>query len=101
MDLQHMLDEIREINLRYMLLAQRMLREDRAAASYRLGLSEDVANALADLAPGQVLKIASCGVLLQRFRFDDPLVLNLLVSERGMSRTHATLLLAAQPAATM
>jgi len=103
-ELAHMMDEIQEINLRYMLLAQRMLREDKAAASYRLGLSQDLADALADLTPGQVLKMAACGVLLPRFRFDDQLILNLLAnyrSDRGMSNTHAAILVAAQPAAAM
>ena len=103
-ELGHMMDEIQEINLRYMLLAQRMLREDKAAASYRLGLSEDVASALADLTPSQVLKMAACGVLLPRFRFDDQLILNLLANyraDRGMTNTHAAILVAAQPAATM
>ena len=99
-----MMDEIQEINLRYMLLAQRMLREDKAAASYRLGLSQDVADVLADLTPSQVIKMAACGVLLPRFRFDDQLILNLLANyrtDRGMTNTHAAILVAAQPAATM
>ena len=103
-ELAHMMDEIQEINLRYMLLAQRMLREDKPAASYRLGLSQDVADVLADLTPSQVLKVAACGVLLPRFRFDDQLILNLLANyraDRGMTNTHAAILVAAQPAATM
>ena len=104
MELAHMLDEIQEINLRYMLLAQRMLREDKTAASFRLGLSQEVADALADLTPSQILKMAACGVLLPRFRFDDQLILNLLANyrtDRGMTNTHAAILMAAQPAATM
>ena len=104
MEIEHMMDEIQEINLRYMLLAQRMLREDKAAASYRLGLGRDVADTLADLTPGQILKMAGSGVLLPRFRFDDQLILNMLANyraDRGMSNTHAAILMAAQPAATM
>lgn len=104
MELAHMMEEIHEINLRYLLLAQRMLREDRAAASYRLGLGQDLARALADLTPSQILKIAGCGVLLPRFRFDDQLVLNMLAnyrSDRTMGKTHAAIVMAAQPAATM
>ena len=37
------LAEIREVNLSYLLLAQRLLQEDRVSAMYRLGLSEQVA----------------------------------------------------------
>jgi flagellar transcriptional activator FlhD len=104
MEIEHMMDEIQEINLRYMMLAQRMLREDKAAASYRLGLGQDVADALEELTPSQILKMAGSGVLLPRFRFDDQLILNMLANyraDRTMSNTHAAILMAAQPAATM
>ncbi len=37
------LEEIREVNLSYLLLAQRLLQEDRVSAMYQLGLSEQVA----------------------------------------------------------
>ena len=104
MEIGHMLDEIQEINLRYMMLAQRMLREDKDAASYRLGLGKEVADVLADLTPSQILKMAGSGLLLPRFRFDDQLILNMLANyraDRTMSNTHAAIVLAAQPAATM
>lgn len=104
MEIEHMMDEIQEINLRYMLLAQRMLREDKATASYRLGLGKEVADIMADLTPSQILKMAGSGLLLPRFRFDNQLILNMLANyrvDRTMSNTHAAILLAAQPAATM
>jgi flagellar transcriptional activator FlhD len=104
MEIEHMVEEIREINLRYIMLAQRMLREDKAAATYRLGLGKDVADILADLTPGQVLKMAGCGVLLPRFRFDDRVILDMLTNYRGdatMANTHAAIVLAGQPAATL
>ena len=44
--------EIRELNLAYLMLAQQMLREDRAAAIYRLGVGEDVAGMLEGLSSG-------------------------------------------------
>ena len=104
MEIEHMVEEIREINLRYILLAQRMLREDKATASYRLGLGKDVADLLTDLTPSQVLKMAGSGVLLAGFRFDDRIILDMLTNyrgERSMSNTHAAILLAAQPVATL
>jgi flagellar transcriptional activator FlhD len=103
-ELGQMMDEVQEINLRYMLLAQRMLREDKAAATYRLGLGHEVADLLAGLTPSQVLKLAACGVLLPRFRFDDTVVLDLVANhrgERGMPNTHATIVAAAQPAVAL
>ena len=42
-----MLSEIKEVNLSYLLLAQRLLREDRAAGMFRMGISERLADVLA------------------------------------------------------
>ena len=53
MKTDHLLDDIREANMTYLILAQRMIREDRDEALYRLGVSEEVAEILADLTPGR------------------------------------------------
>ena len=53
MDANQMLGEVREINLGYMLLAQQMLREDRTAAMYRLGIGKDVADIMENLTSSQ------------------------------------------------
>ncbi|MDR5810563.1 flagellar transcriptional regulator FlhD [Caballeronia sp. LZ019] len=75
------LAEIREVNLSYLLLAQRLLQEDRVAAMFRLGLSERVAEVLSALTPAQALKVASWSHLLCRFRFDDHVVLSSLADK--------------------
>src|SRR5690349_10553818 len=95
-----MLDEIREANLTYLILAQRLLREDRAEAMFRLGISEEVADILAGLSTAQILKIAATNMLMCRFRFDDEIVWNLLTRsnkerERGIGGVHAAILMAA------
>lgn len=69
-----LLDEIREANLAYLLLAQRLLRQDRAEALYRLGVSDEVADLLAQLSTAQLLRIATSSQLMCRFRCDDRLV---------------------------
>ena len=46
-------DEIRELNLAYLMLTQHMLRDDRAAAIYRLGIGEEVADMLEGLSSAQ------------------------------------------------
>src|SRR5690606_39332811 len=66
METNQILDEIREINLGYMLLAQQLLREDKATAMYRLGIGEDVANILENLTSSQLLKMAASNMLLNR-----------------------------------
>ena len=95
-----LLNEIRELNLAYLMLAQQMIREDRDAAMFRLGVSEEVADMIESLSPAQVLKMASANMMLCRLRFDDRVLLGLLSShgrEASTSHLHATILACAQP----
>lgn len=62
------LDSIRELNLSYLLLAQRVLVEDREAAQAHLGLSSEMAQTLTQLSPAQTVKLASSSQLLCFFR---------------------------------
>ncbi|MBT9467245.1 flagellar transcriptional regulator FlhD, partial [Hydrogenophaga sp.] len=80
MDSEQLLAEIREANLTYLMLAQNLIRKDRAEALFRLGLTEEAADLLGMLSTAQLLKIASSNMLLCRFRVDDDLVWNLLTS---------------------
>lgn len=96
---EQLLTEIREANLSYLLLAQNMLRQDRAQAIYRLGLSEETADLVANLTLAQCLKIAARNVLICRFRFEDDMVWNLLTDHRkdeGARQMHAAILMASQ-----
>ena len=77
---EQMLAEIREANLTYLMLAQSMIRQDKAEAVFRLGLNEESVEILAALSPAQVLKLASRNTLLCRFRVDDDLVWSLLTN---------------------
>lgn len=93
-------NEIKELNLAYLMLAQQMLRQDRDAAMFRLGISDEIAQMLEGLTPGQILKMSGANMLLCRFRFDDRLLLGLLSSherESGTARLHATILVADKP----
>ena len=47
-------NDIKEVNLSYLMLAQNMVRSDREAAIFRLGISEEIADVLGRLTPGQV-----------------------------------------------
>ena len=89
MKVQNLLNEIREANLSYLILAQNMIRADRAEALVRLGLSDEVADIIDQLTAGQLLKIAASNMLMCRFRFDDSMVWNLLLSHtRGAANSH-------------
>lgn len=104
MKIAELYDEIKELNLAYLMLAQQMLREDRDAAMFRLGISDEIAGMLDQLTPGQVLKMAGANMLLCRFRFDDRMLLGLLSNherEAGSSRLHAMILAADKPVETI
>lgn len=96
--------EIREANLTYLMLAQRLLREDREIAMYRLGIAADVADLIEKLTGAQVSRMAASSTLLCRFRCDDRLVLEALAGHgkgRIMGDSHAAIVMSGKPAATM
>ena len=102
------LAEIREANLTYLMLAQSLIRSDRAEALFRLGMSEESADLIASLSPAQILKIASSNMLLCRFRVDDDIVWSLLtnhttskVHNDATSRLHASILMSGRFAETL
>ncbi len=108
MDSEQLLAEIREANLTYLMLAQNLIRKDRAEALFRLGLTEEAADLLAMLTPAQLLKIASTNMLLCRFRVDDDMVWNLLtnhnvkkVENSTTTQLHASILMAGKFAESM
>jgi len=97
---ESILSEIRDINLNYLLLAQQMIRHDKPAAIFRLGVSEDVANLIESLSNSQLTKLANSRMMLARFRFDDCGILNMLTSynkDRKLTNAHAVVLIANQP----
>lgn len=97
---EQILAEIREINLSYLMLAQNLIRHDRAEALFRLGISEAAADLIAQLTPAQIMKVAAGSTLLCRLRFDDERVWQLL-AQHGKATTgdttarlHASILMA-------
>ncbi|TNC99335.1 MAG: flagellar transcriptional activator FlhD, partial [Gallionellaceae bacterium] len=92
-------EEIKEANLSYMMLAQQMIRDDKASAIFRLGVSDELADLINGLSPAQLMKMAASNMLLCRFRFDERLLLNMITDynkDRMMSHAHATILMSAQ-----
>jgi flagellar transcriptional activator FlhD len=100
MNADQILNEIREANLSYLMLAQSLIRTDREQALYRLGISEESASLIALLSPAQMMKIAAGNTLLCRFRMDDDMVWGLLTNHGksaandSTSRLHASILMA-------
>jgi flagellar transcriptional activator FlhD len=108
MTTDQIVSEIHEANLTYLMLAQNLIRSDRAEALFRLGLSEESADLISSLSPAQILKIASGNMLLCRFRVDDDIVWNLLtnhstskVNNDATTRLHASILMSGRFAEAM
>ena len=88
---EQILAEIREANLTYLMLAQNLIRQDKAEAIFRLGLSEEACDLLVTLSAGQVLKLASRNTLLCSLRADDEMVWSLLTNHSSNKNTNDAL----------
>ncbi len=62
---------IYDANLSYLLLAQRLINEEKVSAMFRLGIDAEMAEALAQLTFPQLVKLAETNQLICRFRFSD------------------------------
>ena len=87
MNTEQMLAEIRDANLGFLVLAQKLIAMDKAEALCALGLSEESADLIGGLSSHQVARLASGNTLLQRFRMDDDVVFGLLTSQKAPART--------------
>lgn len=99
MHANELLSEIRDANLNYLMLAQQMLRSDKATAVFRLGIDVQIAELLEGLSNAQLLKLASSNMMLARFRFEDSAILGMLThyhKDRALSQAHAAILMAGQ-----
>lgn len=99
MKLQEIQESIRDLNLTYLMLAQQMIKKNRAAAIFRLGISQDLADMISSLSPAQVVKMSNSDALLCRFRFNEKVLLNMVTSynkNRLMGQAHAAIMMANQ-----
>ena len=100
MSANDMMMEIRDANLSYLMLAQQMIRSDKATAIFRLGLSMEIADLIEGLNNAQILKLAGTNMMLARFRFDDGAILGMLTNynkDHELAHSHAAILMAGQP----
>ncbi len=105
MDTDQLMTEIRDLNLSFLMLAQAMIRKDKAQALFRLGMSESAAELLQQMSAQQLVRVASRNLMLCSMRFGDDVVWNLLTEshapanvEANASRLHASVLMAGRPA---
>ncbi len=91
-----LLSDIQEVNLSYLMLAQRLLRENFAAGMYRLGFDADVAETVLRLSPAQLVKLSASNTLLCAFRLNDYELLSTLTQDvlgGVLQQAHSTILL--------
>jgi flagellar transcriptional activator FlhD len=97
-----LLEQIRETNLSYLVLAKQLINEDKDDALIRLGIDEDTADMLVQLSNAQILRIASNNVPMCQIRFADPRVWRLAThagKEQHITGMHAAILMAGRSAA--
>jgi flagellar transcriptional activator FlhD len=93
------ISEVSDLNLAYLLMAQRMVKEDVAVAMFRLGISRELAGLLGGLSLTQVVKLASTNQFLCSFRLDDLPFISELASAKKVSslqQAHTAILLSSQ-----
>lgn len=94
-----LLEQIREANLNYLLIAQRLIQEDKITAMVRLGLDEDTVEIINNLSTQQLIKLAGHNSLICSFRRTDHKYWQAHLDERRQataSHFHASILLADQ-----
>lgn len=90
------LAEIIDLNLAYLLVAQRLLREDFATALVRLNFNEELGKLVLSLSPIKLSRLARSNQFLFRFCLNEDQLARLTSNERdqGMAQLHTALLMA-------
>lgn len=91
--------EICDLHLTYLLLAQRMLKTDRAQALLQLGIPTKVADLLASLSLPQMLELSASDLILCSFRVADLPVTKTIAAEESrpasaLQQAHLSIVLA-------
>ncbi|ALM54275.1 flagellar transcriptional regulator FlhD [Halomonas huangheensis] len=92
-----LVDEIQDMNLAYLLLARRLLADDRATALLRLKITEEQADMLLSLNSRQLTRVSRTNQLLCHLSLGSVKQLRQIVDnprEQGLSHLHSSLLMA-------
>lgn len=89
--------EISDINLAYILLAQKMVKQDKAASMIRLGIGTKLADMLANMSITQIIKLSNSKFLIFSPRLDDEASIHAVGNEEkdsALQRAHMSILMA-------
>ncbi|MFO8044614.1 MAG: flagellar transcriptional regulator FlhD [Halomonas sp.] len=104
MEHSDLMGELEELNLAYLLLAQRLLHADRVSAIFRLKIDEEMADLLLSLSSRQLARLARTNQLLCHFGHEGAERLRQVVDnprDQGMGGFHASLLMATRSTAAL
>ncbi|UDM53091.1 flagellar transcriptional regulator FlhD [Cupriavidus sp. MP-37] len=93
------LRQVEALNLSYLLLVQRLMRENEAEALFRLGLGRELGRLLAALTAPQIVALARSSLVLCRFRLDDSLLVATLTGTEpphALPGMHAAIVMASR-----
>ncbi|WP_445001467.1 flagellar transcriptional regulator FlhD [Halomonas mongoliensis] len=93
------MDELEELNLSYLLLARRMLHDDRVSAMFRLKIDDEMADLLQSLSSRQLARLARTNQLLCHFGHEGAECLRQVIDnprDQGLGSLHASLLMASR-----
>ncbi len=76
-----LLKNIYDINLSYLLLAQKLIAQEKASAMFRLGISDTMATRLASLSLHQLIKLAETNQLICQFRLKNSDTIEILTRD--------------------
>lgn len=90
------LKDIYRMNLSYLLLCQRLIREDKSVAQYHLGITNDVMSKLITLSLPQLLNLSSINQLIFRLHIESEKVIEILTRDsriEALQPVHAGIIL--------
>lgn len=76
---------IHDLNLSALLLSQRMIKEDKTVAMYRLGISEEMADIIRNLNTSHILTLSETNQLIFQLRFRDHEMLQKIIEDSRVS----------------
>jgi flagellar transcriptional activator FlhD len=86
-----MLAEVKNVNLSYLLLAQRLLRKDKAIGMSSMSISGKLADAILNLTIEQAERLAASSQLLCRLRLNDQIILSAISDKGSIAKTLSSL----------
>lgn len=99
MSAEQLLDDVRDLNLSYLILMQRLINTDRELAMFRLKIDDEMADLLSEIPVADLTRLARCNQLLCHFSLDSAEQLFALINaprDDDMRRLHAGILLSSQ-----